>query len=115
MGVYVTAENRFVAERVFDSGADVTVGGDASAALIIPGWVGSPLTVFSGGAYLHLGPGMRVHMCHDEGEDRVRGTFEELSARGFTFPLRVTVSKLNISLGNGVTVLVHYLPEGTSA
>jgi hypothetical protein len=57
---------------------------------------------------------MRLHMCHDDGEDRVMGTFEELSAGGVTFPLRLTVSKLNIKVREGVTVLAKYLADGES-
>jgi hypothetical protein len=104
VGVYVAKEDRVVAERVFEPGADVTLGGDAEAGLVIPGWVGPPLGLFTNGVLLHLEPGMRLHMCHDEGEDRVQGTFEELSARGILFPLRVTVSKLNIKVREGIAV-----------
>lgn len=96
VGVYSAHDNRIVAERTFDAGADVTVGGDESASLVVPGWSGPPLCIFSNGVNLHLAPGMRLHMCHDAGEDRVRGTYEELSEAGMTFPLRVTVSKSNI-------------------
>jgi hypothetical protein len=55
---------------------------------------------------------MRLHMCHDEGADRVQGTFEELSAPGMTFPSRITVSKLNITVRKGVAVFAPYIPEG---
>jgi hypothetical protein len=107
VGVYVAKENSLVVERTFDAGADVTVGADESAALVVPGWVGPSLCVFSKGVNLHLGPGMRLHLCHDEGEDRVHGTFEELTDAGFTFPLRLTVSKLNIRVRDGVAVFAH--------
>lgn len=113
VGVYSAQENRIVAERTFDAGADVTVGGDDSAPLVVPGWVGPPLCIFSNGVNLHLAPGMRLHMCHDEGEDRVQGTFEELTEAGMTFPLRVTVSKFNIRVREGFAVFAQYVPDAS--
>ena len=72
-------------------------------------------------SFLHLASGMRMHVCHDDGEDRVpsaamsidgEDTFEELSARGMTFPLRLEVSKLDIRVRPGVSALGHYEPAG---
>ena len=57
---------------------------------------------------------MRLHICHDHGEDRVVGTFEELSASGMTFPLRLTVSKLNIKVREGISVFAKYVVDGES-
>lgn len=111
VGVYVASENRIVVERIFSPGANVTVGNDERAELVVPTWVGPPLCVLSDGVNLHLGPGMRLIMCHDEGEDRVDGTFDELTASGMTFPLRITVSKLNIKVREGVSVFAQYVPE----
>jgi hypothetical protein len=106
------SDARIVAEGIFEPGDDVTLGAAASATLIVPEWEGPPLRLVSEGLYLHLAPGMRVNMCNDGGEDHVIGTFEELSARGFTFPLRITVSKLNISVRPGLSVFAKYLAEG---
>jgi hypothetical protein len=108
------AEARIVAERIFAPGEDVTLGGDTTAALVVPGWEGPPLRLVSEGLNLHLAPGMRLNMCHDGGEDHVIGTFEELSASGFGFPLRITVSRLNIGVRPGISVFVKYLAEGES-
>jgi hypothetical protein len=53
-------------------------------------------------------------MCHDRGEDRIQGTFEDLVDAGIAFPLRVTVSKLNIRIREGIAVFAHYVPDGAS-
>lgn len=110
--MYVAEENRIVTERIFVAGSDVTLGRDADAGLVVSGWSGPPLRLISEGVLLHLEPGMRLHMCHDRGEDRVQGTFEELIARGVVFPLRVTVSKLNIRVREGTSVFAKYLADG---
>ncbi len=99
-----------VAERVFEPGADVTLGADATAALVVPGWTGPPLLLLAG-TRLHLGPGMLVHMAHDRGEDRVLGTLEELTAAGYNFPLELTMPRLNVTVRRGLSVIAHYLPE----
>jgi hypothetical protein len=111
---YSSSEARIVAEGTFEPGENVTLGGDATAALVVPGWEGRPLRLVSEGLNLHLAPGMRLNMCHDGGEDHVIGTFEELSARGFRFPLRITVSRLNIGVRPGISVFAKYLGEGES-
>jgi hypothetical protein len=89
VGIYSAEERKVVVERTFDPGADVTVGADDGATLVVPGWVGPPLCIFSEGVNLHLGPGMHLHMCHDRGEDRIQGTFEDLVDAGIAFPLRL--------------------------
>src|ERR1700691_1730045 len=76
-------EERIVAEGTFEPGSDISLGlSSPEATLAVPGWTGRDLLLLSDGVSLHLGPGMRVVMCHDNGEDRIEGTFEELSARG---------------------------------
>lgn len=95
-----------VVERTFDAGADISLGGEA-AGLVVPGWTGPTVLLMTGGNLLHLEPGMRLHMCHDNGEDRVVGTFEELAAKGITSPIQITVSKLNIRVR--ISVFTHYL------
>jgi hypothetical protein len=56
---------------------------------------------------------MRLAMSNEDGEDLVTGTFEELSAEGRSFPLRITVSRLAIRL-EGLSVFAKYLAEGES-
>jgi hypothetical protein len=114
VGVYSRLEDRVVAEKIFGPGSDVTIGGDSTASLIVPGWEGPPLRLLSAGINLHLEPGMRLHMCNDQGENRVLGTFEELAAGGVSFPLRITVSKLNIGVRDGISVFVKYLGDAES-
>jgi hypothetical protein len=101
-----------VAEGTFGPGADLTLGADASAGLTVPGWEGGAVLLISEGTLLHLEPGMRLHMCGDGGEGRVKGTFEELAAQGMTSPIRITVSKVNILVREGISVYVNYLEEG---
>jgi hypothetical protein len=57
VGVYVASEERIVIEKIFAPGADVTIGGDERATLLVPGWAGPPMFVFSDALNLHLGPG----------------------------------------------------------
>jgi hypothetical protein len=100
-----------VAERIFEAGEDITLGGDATAGLAVPGWTGPSVLLIEGGDVLELEPGMRLHMCHDHGEDRVEGTFEELVAMGVSLPIRINVSKLNIRVRDDISVFAYYLPE----
>lgn len=101
----------YVVERTFEPGSDITIGSDAAAGLVLPDWAGPKLLLIEGGDALNLEPGMRLHMCHDNGEERVEGTFEELVARGMMVPIRIAVSKLNIRVRDGISVLAHYLPD----
>jgi hypothetical protein len=50
-------------------------------------------------------------MCHDDGEDRVVGEFDDLVARGLTPPIPITVSKLNIRIRDALTVFAKYLTD----
>jgi hypothetical protein len=109
IGVYAAAVQRLVAEATFESGADVSVG-DADADVTIPEWRGPNIDLISAGTTLHLAAGMRLHMCHDNGEGRIAGTWEELAALGIHFPLTVNVSKLNIQVREGVSLYIHFLP-----
>jgi hypothetical protein len=95
-GAYVAAEQRIVHERVFEAGADVTIGADEAAGLVVPSWVGPPLLLISGGNLLHLAPGMRVNMCDEAGGARIIGTFEELTARGEALPIAIQLRRMNI-------------------
>lgn len=100
-----------VAKAILDAGADVTIGGDSAARLVVPGWSGPMLVLIAQGHLLHVGPGMRLHMCHDDGEDRVVGEFDELIAQGLSFPIAVSVSKLNIRVRKGLSVFAKYLAD----
>lgn len=101
-----------VADVTFEPGSSITIGGDAADAVRVSGWIGPTLTLITEGALLHLAPGMHVHMCHDDGEDRVKSTFDELALRGMEAPLPITVSKLNITIREGLSVYVKYLRDG---
>jgi hypothetical protein len=109
--VYSNAAGGLIAERVFDPGSDVTIGTGPTDGLIVSAWVGPSLLLISRGILLHLQSGMRLNMCHDSGEDRVQGTFDELIAAGMTMPIRINVSRLNIALGNGMSVFAKYVSD----
>ena len=96
---------------MFEPGEEVTVGGDARAALVLPGWSDAPLLLIAEGHLLHLAPGMRLHMCHDGGVDRVVGEYEELRARGMVLPMPITVAMLNIRVRDGLSLFVRYLAD----
>jgi hypothetical protein len=108
VGVYMR-DRGIVTERILEPGADVSLGGDERATLVVPDWFDPPQLVIEG-TRLHLEPGMRVNMCHDQGEDHVVGTFEELTAAGLTFPLEIIVSKLNITVRPNISLFVKFLP-----
>lgn len=107
--VYLVTEDRVEIERVFNPGDAVSIGSAPGASLLVPTWRGSTHLLLDGERFLHLGPGMRLHMCHDEGEDRLEGTYEELLAVGTAFPLHVNVSKLNMKVQEGISVFVKFI------
>jgi hypothetical protein len=101
-----------VGDRILGPGSGVSVGPQGSNTEIeLPNWTQPPLVLISGGRdpSLRLQPGMRVNMCHDNGEGRLVGTFEELVGRNIAMPIPIRVSKLNIRIAQGVSVFVHYL------
>jgi hypothetical protein len=108
---YDNTKKRMVAETIVPCGEDLTVGSEPSARLVVPQWSGATLLVLSADHALHLAPGMRVHMCHDGGVDRVVGTYEDLVAKGFAFPLVVDVCRLNIRIREGMSVFAKYLSD----
>lgn len=111
VGLYHDRTNQVVAKRVFAPGSDVTIGNGPDDGLTVPVWTNAPLRLISDGHFLHFGAGMRLHMCHDEGEHRVVGELQELIALGLTSPIRITVSKVNIRIQDGFTVFVKYLTK----
>lgn len=111
VGVFDSRAKLIVAKRIFDHGEDVTIGGDAGAALVVPGWSDGPLLLIAEGQLLHLAPGMRLHMCHDGGVDRVVGEYEELRASGIALPIPITVAMVNIRIRDGLSLFARYLAE----
>ena len=104
-------QNTIVAQTIVPFGEDLTVGRDATARLLVPNWSGPTLVLLSKDQRLYIARGMRVHMCHDDGEDRIVGEFDELVASGLAPPLLVTVSKLNIRVRDGLSVFAKYLRD----
>ena len=100
-----------VGETILSPGVDRVVGGGPPATLIVPGWTAPPLLVIAGGTELHLGPGMRINMCGDDGEDRIVGTYEELLARGVTFPITIALRRMSIRVTEGLSVFAKYIDE----
>ena len=109
VGVFDSRAQKIVFESIFPSGVDLIAGHDEGANLWLPSWVGPNALILSDGHLLHLAPGMRVHMCHDEGEDRVQGEYEELLAIGMTFPFPINVAGLNIRMQEGITLFGRFL------
>jgi hypothetical protein len=107
--VHSSADATMIEEQLFEPGDDVLIGMDANAKLVVPGWIGQSLLLISKGAFLHLEPGMRLHMCNEGGLDRVVGTFEDLVADGMVFPIRINVTMLNVRVRDGISVFVKYL------
>jgi hypothetical protein len=111
IGLYDNRANQILAKKVFAPGSDVTIGKAPDDGFVLPTWSGSSLRLISAGQFLHLEAGMRLHMCHDDGEDRVVGEFDDLVALGLTPPIQITVSKLNIRIRDGLTIFAKYLTE----
>ena len=111
VGIFDSRAVRIVAKRIFEPGDDVTIGGDARSAIVLPGWSDGPLLLIAEGHLLHLAPGMRLHMCHDGGVDRVVGEYEELLASGLVLPIPITVAMLNIRVRDGLSLFARYLAE----
>jgi hypothetical protein len=104
------ADRAIVAEGLFEPGANLTLGAGPEASLVVPGWTGAPLTLVTGGPLLHLASGMSLHMCDENGEHRVKGTFRDLARRGISSPILLTVAKVNLDIGNGVSVFIKFIP-----
>ena len=89
-------------------GSNVVIGGSSTATLSVPGWTRPDLLLVDAGKWLVLGPGMRVRACHDRGEDRIDATFEELEATGTHFPIPMDVSRYNVTVEQGLSVLIEF-------
>lgn len=98
-----------IVEHLLAPDCDIIFGSGAPGVHAVPGWVGPDLCLIARGRWLALGPGMSLHMIHETGEDKVQGTFEELSQAGVTFPLYINVSRLNIRVNESLTMLMEYM------
>lgn len=111
VGVFDTRTDSIIAKAIFPSGSDIVLGGRRGDGLFIPNWSGARQLLISQGYLLHVHPGMRIHVCHDNGEDRLAGEYDELVARGIPLPIPLTVSKLNIRVRDGLSVFAKYLAD----
>ena len=98
-----------IVEHMLAPGTDVIFGAGTANAFAVPAWTGPDLCLVSGGRWLALGPGMSVIACHETGEDRMEGAFEELSNAGVAFPLYINVSRLNVRVKQGLAMLMEYM------
>jgi hypothetical protein len=103
--------NSSIADHVLAAGTDLIFGIGGPGVFAVPGWTGPDLCLISRGRWLALGAGMTLHMCHDDGEDRMQGSFEELSQAGVSFPLYINVSRLNIRVNELLSLLMEYTPD----
>jgi hypothetical protein len=101
-------------QRLLAPDSNITFGTSGADVITVPGWSGPEVQLISNGRWLALGPGMSLTMCHDAGEDRMEGSFEELSQAGVTFPLFINVSRLNIRVRKGVVMLMEYMPDAAA-
>ncbi len=107
--VSVTRKTQLVGQAICPPGSDVLVGDEAEATVRVPGWPGPMLTIISHGRTLNLVAGMQLHMCHDDGENRAVGSYEELVNAGTNMPIQISCSKLNIAMNDEVVIYVMYL------
>lgn len=97
-------------ERVLPPNADIVFGAGGPGVIAVARWSGENHLLISCGRWLMLGPGMSVIMCHESGEGRVDGTYDELVREGMSFPAYINVSRLNIRVRPGVVMLMEYIP-----
>lgn len=90
-------------------GSDVVLGKPAPGVLAVREWTAPPVRLIEAGRHLMLGPGMRLIAVHEDGSDRMEGSFEELKAAGVSMPIFVNVSRLNIRVNALVTILIEYV------
>jgi hypothetical protein len=109
-GVYVRAEGAVVCERRLDARADIRIGREEDGVeLYCAAWAGPPQLLISADGMLHLAPGMRVNMCGVDGDARIVGTYEELTAGGLTMPLPILERRMNIGVREGISVLTEHI------
>jgi hypothetical protein len=95
-----------------DAHADIRIGREEDdAELSCAAWAGPPLLLISADGMLYLAPGMRVNMCGVEGDARIIGTYEELTASGMTMPLPILDRRMNISVREGISVLTEHVVD----
>ena len=85
LGVYNRMARRLLVDRIFDPGSTVTLGMHGGNVLVDHGMKTDSLLLVSDGTLLHLLPGMRVHMCNLVGDCHIKGSYEELTARGVDY------------------------------
>jgi hypothetical protein len=102
-----------IVEQLLPPDANIVFGAGGADVVTVPGWTDPHLCLLSRGRWLALGPGMSLIMCHESGEDRMEGTFEELSQAGVSFPLYINVSRLNIRVQKGVVMLMEYMKDAS--
>ena len=111
-GVYVRADDAIVCERRLDAHADIRIGREEDGAeLSCTAWEGPPQLLISGDGMLHLAPGMRVNMCGVDGDARIVGTYEELTASGLTMPLPILERRMNIRVREGISVFTQHITD----
>lgn len=110
----VTVHSAPIVEHLLPPDANIVFGAGGPGVITVPGWTGPDLCVISRGRWLALGPGMSLIMCHETGEERMDGSFEELSQAGVSFPLHINVSRLNIRVQKGVVMLMEYMDQKNS-
>jgi len=104
-----------IVEQLLPPDANVVFGSGGAGVVAVSGWTGPDHCLISGGRWLVLGHGMSVMMCHESGEDRMEGSFEELSDAGVSFPFYINVSRLNIRVQQGVFMLMEYMAVETAS
>lgn len=100
-----------VCEETLLPDQDLVLGGDSSATMVVPGWIGPNVLVISSDGLLHLAPGMRVNMCGNNGSRHLVGTFEELVDRDIGLPIAIERRRMNIRVSAGLSVFAKYVNE----
>ena len=110
VSVYDISRAVIVFTAEFAPGSTVCIGADPSSDVVVDRNYGIQRhELIVRGDSINLDPQMRLHMCGEHGEDRVRGSYDELVASGIAMPI-AACSRVNVTLRSGsLAVFMKYV------
>jgi hypothetical protein len=116
VGVYSRTADAIVVEVTLPPRSSIIVGCGADVTVALSSDLGiERLEVIREGAWLLFDALVRVNVVDDASRgDHVEGSPGELNARGISSPVALRWARLKLTLQNGLSVFVEYLPRGVS-
>lgn len=112
VGVYDAQAHAFVTDVTLDPGADVVLGSASDCTVPLPPSLGiERVHLISAGRQLLFSTVHRVNMMADGTDDHVVGTPDQLHATGLRSPVTLRWHRLNITLRQGLSVFIKYVPR----